>query len=94
MSRADLNETIRQLVEKVVNLKKLLQSDATSWDIREVAAKCKACGKHILDICNGRSCVCVCCCFVFWQTKRSERLCCVGGGGRGAPALAREKEIL
>jgi hypothetical protein len=45
VSRADLNSSILKLVEKVTSLKQLLLTDASGWDIRAVAAKCKDTGK-------------------------------------------------
>jgi hypothetical protein len=49
MSRADLNNSILKLVEKVTGLKQLLLSNAEAWDIRVVAGKCKETAVGIRD---------------------------------------------
>lgn len=49
VSRADLNNSILKLVEKVTGLKQLLLSDAAAWDLHVVAAACKSTAVGIRD---------------------------------------------
>jgi hypothetical protein len=47
MSRDQLNNKIKNLVEQVSSLKTMLEEPADTWDIRAVAAQCKQTGAQL-----------------------------------------------